>query len=572
MRNLKNIDLKSLTLILTGTIIWSLTMVKSGITYSYGMGFWGPNGHDGVWHIALIKSLIRGSWNIPVMGDMPLQNYHIGFDLFTAIIYKLTFIPVEVLYFQILPPLFSLLLGVFAYLFVYEWRKSKEESFWSLFFIYFGGSWGWVVNLFRGQNIGGESMFWAQQSISTLINPPFAMSLVILFAALYVLVKGIHKNKKGKYFYLFVSSLLFGLLIEIKVYAGILALAGLGVAGMWQLLKRDGISLIKVFTGALIISLMLFLPLFNPNVRTIVWQPFWFLDTMMSVSDRFYWPKYADALMNYRASGNYIKLIPAYGVAFLIFWYGNLGTRILKEFQIWKWIRKFPENTWVEIFVTTVILVGLMFPLFFLQEGTPWNTIQFLYYSLVFSGIVAGISFGEWFVKTKSSRFRWVASILLVLFTLPTTYGTLGQYLPSRPPSMISNTELNALTFLEKQPEGIVLTYPFNEAKAQAAVNNPPRPLYLYESTAYVSAFSNKPTFLEDEVNLNITGYDWRVRRAEVEEFYKSLDEEFAYNFLRENNIAYMYLLKDQRAVLGEAQLGIENIYENGEVTVYRVK
>src|SRR6185369_3197989 len=103
MRNIfKKIDVKSWLLIFIGAITWSLTMVKSGITYSYGMGFWGANGHDGVWHIALIESLAKGSWDIPIFAGTKLQNYHIGFDLFVAMLHKLTFISVSTLYFQIL--------------------------------------------------------------------------------------------------------------------------------------------------------------------------------------------------------------------------------------------------------------------------------------------------------------------------------------------------------------------------------------------------------------------------------------------------------------------------------------
>lgn len=569
-RILQKFDLKSWILIGIGAIIWSITMVKSGFNYSYGMGFWGPNGHDGIWHIALIKSLARGSWEMPVFSGAKLQNYHIGFDLVVAFLHKLTFIPVEVLYFQILPPIFALFIGVFAYLLVYEWKHSKLQAFWATFFVYFGGSWGWLVNLIRGDGIGGESMFWAQQSVSTLINPPFAMSLVVMLAGLWILVKNkeqISNNKKN----LFLASLLFGILIEIKVYGGILVLCALFAAGIWNVLKRKGVTLLKVFTGALIVSLLVFLPLYNPNVKSLVFQPFWFLDTMMATPDRLYWPKFAEALLNYRLGGQYVKLILAYGVALLIFWYGNLGTRVLKEIQIWKWVKKFPQNTWVEILIAVVIIVGLLMPTLFLQEGTPWNTIQFLYYSLFFSGILAGVTFGEWIEKMANRKWQIANSLLLIFLTVPTTVGTLGQYLPSRPPANVSTEELAALHFLEQQPVGVVLTFPYDSVKAKEAESNPPRSLYVYESTAYVSAFSNKPVFLEDEVNLNITGYDWKTRRMEVEEFYRNMDEEFVYGFLRDSKVNYIYLLKEQRALKVEEQPGIEEIFENGEVNIYRV-
>lgn len=178
---------------------------------------------------------------------------------------------------------------------------------------------------------------------------------------------------------------------------------------------------------------------------------------------------------------------------------------------------------------------------------------------------------GEWLEAQKNNKTKaFVVGSILVL-TLPTTMATLKHYLPARPPAKISHEELEALSFLSEQSVGIVLTYPFDKIAAEEARSNPPRPLYLYESTAYVSAFGNKPVYLEDEVNLNITGYNWRQRRQEVESFLSSLDHEEAWLFLREHNIAYVYWIKGQRAKLGEGQLEITSIFENSEVNIYKV-
>jgi len=112
------IDKFYIILILLGSISWSLTMVKSGWIYDFGMGFWGPNGHDGIWHVAFIESLSRGSLNMPVFSGELMQNYHFGFDLVVAIIHRITTIPVINLYFQIIPPVLALLVGYLTYKFV----------------------------------------------------------------------------------------------------------------------------------------------------------------------------------------------------------------------------------------------------------------------------------------------------------------------------------------------------------------------------------------------------------------------------------------------------------------------
>ncbi len=563
-------DKKSILLILLGTIAWSLTMIKSGLVYSYGMGFWGPNGHDGVWHIALASGLANGSWEMPIFAGEIIKNYHIGFDLVLAILHKLTFVPIYVLYFQILPPILSVLVGLYSYLFIRAWTNDKGKAYWGTFFVYFGGSFGWILTLIRSNQISGESIFWSQQSISTLINPPFALSLVLIFAGLYFLLEGIKNNSKRN---LVLATFLFGVLVQMKVYAGILVLVSLFVAGIWGLLKRESLVLIKVFTGSLIISILLFTPTTKEIGQTLILKPFWFLETMMSFSDRIGWSKFGEAMVNYKLGQSWIKAVLAYGFAFLIFVIGNLGTRLLVLFDLWK--RKFDPRScqYIDVLTITLIISGFLIPLFFVQSGTYWNTIQFMYYSLIFIGILAGSTFVDIIRMLKTSRLQnRFFEIILLLLTLPTTLGMLyNHYLPLRPPAMISKAELEALNFLSKQPQGIVLTQLFDKAAADAAINKPPRPLYLYESTAYVSAFSEKPVYLEDQVNLEITGYNWIVRRNEVEKYFIDITSEESLEFLRRNKIKYLYMVKGfQQEDLG-LSISESKIFENQEIEIYRV-
>lgn len=562
-------------LIGAGTIAWSLTMIKSGVVYDYGMGFWGPNGHDGVWHIAITEGLIRGSSEMPVFSGELLKNYHLGFDLFLAFLNRITAIPVVNLYFQIIPPVFAFLIGWLVYKFVKTWQKSEKKAFWSTFFIYFGGSFGWLVTLFREGKLGGESMFWSQQGISSLINPPFAMSLVVILLGLISTLKYLEDKKT---LHLALSVLLFGILVQIKVYAGLLILGGLFTTwayyGLRKVRSSDPVHWVvgvrNVFFGSLALSLVLFYPNIKNGASLIVFQPFWFLENMMALSDRLGWQRFHSAMTNYRLGGEWIKAVLAYIAAFVIFYYGNVGTRLIAEFGIVKWISE-KKLDWVKIFFIPIILAGVIIPTFFLQKGTPWNTIQFFYYSLFFLGILAGVAFVEILERARSSAVLIYSVIAVVVFTAPTTLGTFKHYLPSRPPSKISSEELEALSFLSTQKDGVVLTFPFERNSATSVTTEPPKPLYIYESTSYVSAFGKKQVFLEDEVNLDITGYDWKTRKEEVLGFYSTLDEKVAHSFLRDNDIDYVYWIKGQRAKNGEGQLEISNIFENDEVTIYRV-
>lgn len=563
-------DKKALLLIIIGTIAWSLVMVKSGLIYSFGMGFWGANGHDGLWHIALINSLARGSLEMPVFSGEVLKNYHLGFDLLAAVFYRLTRIPVRIIYFQIFPPIFAFLIGLLTFKFVYQWKKSKNAAFWSVFFVYFGGSWGWLISLVRDHGLGGDSMFWAQSSATTLINPPFALSLILLLIGLLLINR---YRKLPKIWSLVLLWFVFGVLIQIKVYGGILALGGLLCLGVYDFWRQRDVKMLKVFFGSLIVSVLIFLPLNEHSSNLIIFQPFWFLETLMGFADRLNWPRYYEAMINYRASGNLIKGPIAYLIAFLFFWFGNLGTRVINSVLLVKWWKNRKKLDWEEIFMGMVIVGGIILPMFFLQKGTPWNTIQFIYYSLFFSGILAGMAFNNMIVKLQSNKILVAFFVTMtILLTLPTTFTTLGHYLPKTPPSKLSNYELGALSFLSDLPKGTVLsTQVFSRDRLNQKNIKIPIPLYLYESTAYVSAFSDKPVFMEDEMNLNIMGYNWPERKKQLLAFLKDSNNENGKRFLREINVDYIYLIKRPGVGLDEKSLNIKNIYDNEEVIIYEV-
>jgi hypothetical protein len=582
--NIKTVKMKVWLLILTGTLAWSLTMVKSGLMYQYGVGFWGPNGHDGVFHISLAKSLASGSWNMPMISGELIRNYHIGFDLLLAILHKVTFIPIETLYFQILPPILSLGIGLLVYFFVLTWRRSRSAAFWSTFFVYFSGSFGWIITYLRGFGFGGESLFWSQQSLSTLINPPYALSLVCIFTGLILLTRGLRENSKK---YLMASTILFGLLIQIKVYAGLLVLGALFVAGLWRMLQRKGVSLMKVFSGSLILSILIFAPMNNMSASSVVYKPFWFLETMMSFPDRVGWQKFGEAMVNYRLGGVWTKGITAYMAAFVIFLVGNLGIRTIALVYIVKQVRNFNRIDYVDLMIFSIVGAGVIMPILFVQRGTAWNTIQFFYYSLVFMSVLTGIVFADFLSKlsqkkaetpgvelqyrSRSGILKQVVFLTIVLLTAPSVIATMRHYLPSRPPAMISTQELEALRFLSKQPDGVVLTQLFDQKAADKAVDNPPRPLYLYESTAYVSAYSGKPVYIEDEVNLEITGYGWRERREGAEKILGYKDIGILGDFIRENGITYIYWLKDRGDGEFWEDKGLEKVFGNGGINIYKV-
>lgn len=548
----KNLSL--LVLVILGTVCLSLPMIKSGLVYPFGMGFWGPNGHDGIWHLALINQLKNFSLNNPVFSGTRLTNYHFGFDLIVALLSRLTSISPVNLYFQVLPPIMAVSVGILTYKFINKWLNSKSSAWWAVFFVYFGGSWGWILGR-------GESTFWANQSVSVLINPPFILSLIILLIGLIKLIDYLKTLDKKN---LIICSVLFGVLIQIKVYAGIIAVGSLGCLSLFTLIfyRNKFKEIFRLFLGSFLISLIIFLPFNLKASSLLVFSPLWFTSSMLSFSDRLGWFKLENARIAYFHSGKWLKWILVEGLALSIFIFGNLGTRAVGVFYGGWLCRSKKKITDLEIFLFGSLLISLIIPLLFIQKGNPWNTIQFFYYFQFFMALFAGVFIG---------KIKIALGVILIVLTLPTTIMTLkNNYLPSRPPSRISIEELEALSFLKQQPAGNVLPYPFNTDWRLKF--SEPKPLYAYETTAYIPALSGQTVFLEDEMNLEITNFDWQTRRKNSQLFFLTADQEWGRMFLKENKIKYVYLVKGQKMNLGLNDIEAEKVFENGEVSIFRVK
>lgn len=547
-----------------GSVVMSLTMIRSGLFYSFGIGFWGPNGHDGVWHLALINQALKGfPAPHPTFSGFKLANYHYFYDLLLGLVNKLTTIPIHHLYFQIFPVLLAIGLGILSFLVGYWWRKDFWTGFWLAFFNYFAGSFGYLISLWRYGQLGGESLFWSMQSISTLINPPFALSLLVLLGGMLLLLK-IKDWNLGR---VLLTACLFGILINIKAYAGLVGLAALGAYALFKFFKKEKVYL-GIFGLALLLGLLIFIPTNRQSGSLFVYQPFWFIHSMIESIDRFYWPQLAVARYFFTGKGTTLGLAAVEAIGVLIFLIGNLGTRIIGG---WDLINRMREKKLgdLDCFLITGFFSGFVPVLLFIQKGTAWNVIQFFYYSLFFANFYAAATMAR---ATKNKKlWKYLILIMVVILTLPTSFSTLKHYLGWPPPAAIPIGELEALSLLKSKKAGTVFTFPYDEFEKKN-YSNTPLPLKAYESTAYVAAFSGQQTFLEDQMNLEISDYDWRQRREETVKFFTTADKIWARGFLLNNKIGYLYLTRDKKLKMDENDLGIEKIFDNGEVKIYEVR
>lgn len=549
-------------LIFLGVAFQLITVFRSGSSCLGGICFWGPNGHDGVWHLGLINQFEHGVPPLaPTFAGERLKNYHWGYDFLVWLAHKISTISILDLHFRLFPLALSLFLGILSFKLAILIDGRFWTGFWFVLLNYFANSLGWLVTLIRDGSLGGESLFWAMQSISFLLNPPFALSVVVLFFGLYLWKRWENYLDLKR---ILVLGLIFGSLLNIKAYAAALFVVSLATLISFNLLKAKNKRVKDLFRLLMITGLVSGAIWFfwqRGGNWPFVFQPLWFVRGLFESYDRLYLPWLAKiwwlTQANWYFNPKFFLLVV---IGLTLFVIGNFNTRLLGLLVGLK--RK--EGQEMEQLFFSFVFWGTTIPLFFIQKGTAWNTIQFLYYALLFSNW-----FLARFLADLTKRRCWAKILLVTIPLLPANYGTLRDYFGFPPPAIIVNEEIEGLRFLSSQPGKIVLTFPYNQYRKLG--RKTPLSLHLYESTAYVSAFSGKISFLEDEMNLEITGFPWRERREEIEQFFASQDSIWSRGFLLNNKIDYIYLVDGQQLPLASEKLGLKMIFENEKVRIYQV-
>lgn len=588
--NLKKISFGKTNLIislviLAGVSFQSLPTIKSSISGDIGVGLWGPNTHDGVWHLALINQLMeKAPPENPILAGTALKNYHYFYDLTVAVTALVGKLAVEDLLFRLYPLLFSLLLGIGTYYLVKNIlgemaeEKIQLSAIFALIFVYFAGSFGWVVEYLRERHWGGESAFWANQAISFNLNPPFAISLLIVIAFLIVLSVYFSTRQKVA---LLLLVLLGGSLVGFKAYGAILVVATLVPISIIRWLKDRTYDLSLTTLGILILGGAIFFSNYQSSESLVgissglfIFSPFWFIHSMIDSPDRVGWIRISLARTMGLATNNWFKFISAEVISLLIFIVGNLGTRVI---GLVYGLAKFKLSMERDIFKFIILLtaLSLIIPIFFIQAGNPWNTIQFFYYGLFIIALFAGVGLTEIYLSLpKVLSIPAVAFILLL--TPINSMVTASGYLTNQPHALVSHKEAEALSFLSLQPPGTVLSYPFDKNLRKSFTE--PLPLFAYDSTAYVSALTKKASFVADEPQNEILQTDFKKRLVGVRDFFRNarggdrMEERHqeAKDFLSDNNIRYIYLIKEVNPLIStENQLSLRKIFENEETIIY---
>lgn len=512
-------------------IIQVLPVIRSGLNYSFGLGFWGPNGHDGIWHLSLINHIKNPlSIDLPIMAGEKLNNYHPFFDILIKAVSTITHIPTINLLFQIFPI-------ITAFFFLY--LSFLIGGYPLMFLNTFATSLGWLIGK-------GETTFWAMQSASNQLNPPFILSLVFVLTIIYFIYKKTKLTNQN----LILISIFLILLPITKIYSAPIGFFLFFIYCFRQCKIKNQKPFIYLIISTILAGILFLI--FNPNSSNVLlYKPFWFINSMFESRDRLYIPQIVNLIYALKDSGKFSpKLFIIESIGIFIFIVGNYSFRLLG------FIKAKQE------FVFLIILNTLI-PILFVQKGTAWNTIQFLYYGLFLGNILLA----NYLINKK---YLTIFIVLISLFANSLIY---KNYLGNPAPTAISKNEQTALNFLKQQPLGIILT-PVYDPYLKTKFTKTPIPIYAYETTAYVSAFSDKEVFLEDEMNLQILNKNYDQRKKDAVSFFNQKNVYQDRGFLINNKIDYIYFPLDfpNNFEVNKLALGLEKIFENQQICVFKVQ
>jgi hypothetical protein len=560
------ITILTLLVFIIGIAGQMLVISPSGIFKNGNLLFWSAHGHDAPWHIALMEEFKKGyPFQNPVFSGEKLVNYHFFSDVAPAIISKYLPISDLDLYFRIFPFIYSLFFGASAYFLTKKITGSRLAGTWATIFSYFAGSFGYIISK-------GESVFWATQPQSASGNPPQIVSDFIVLAALYFLYMLL--RKQGNKFTFWICILLTGTLAEFKVYAAIVLLGALFLAGICQLLRERKIQILLLAILSAILAAILYLPNSSGSVSFLIFQPWWYIRTMIVEPSRLNLLDWELRRQTYIYEHNWKRVVFLEGLGFLIFFFGNLGMRFVGLWDFVKSAKSSLKNYFNLIFIL-IIPISIALPLLFLQKGVASNTSQFLQYFVLLMAILAGISTARLLKFVKYPVLQILVALILITAMVPTQvgllqdfYGTLGQ--PRQAFAKISASELQALNYIKTSTpnSAVILTPPYDKyPNIEGATPN----IWNWSDSGYVSAFSTRRTYFDDHEQVDIMGYSWTDRLALKEEIFKEKDPAIFVKKLNETNSQILYFPKAFRPATDLTKTGLIKVYENSEVEVWKI-
>ncbi|HVZ67438.1 MAG TPA: hypothetical protein VG917_04185 [Patescibacteria group bacterium] len=482
-------DLAPLVVITILSIIFSIPMITSGY-FGNSLRLVGVNNIDGIWYLAQITELKNNfPPQHPGFAGYPLTGYHFLYFFLLAKISNIFGIPSVTLLFSFGSVLTAVMWGLGVYCLILKWSKDRINALIAVFLTMFGGSFVFISWLQGHRALDLDSGYGILQPPLSLLNPPFAISVVFLTAFLISSYEYFKSNNKS---WIFPLVLIAGAVSLFKVYAGIIILGGFLFIVLVNLLQKK-FYIIYGLIGVILLFFATYWP-FTDKTAHLIFYPLWAPHSVLK--DNMPWYGYTEKFYTYSREHVIKGLITIESYALFIFLIGNIGSRIIGlvvlPFIYFK-KRKLPSLFSSMVFL--MLLGSILTTLFFIQTGKVFETIQFSWYFLFLISLFS--SFGLAFIlELKYPKFlKYVFIILFLIITLPSAVSSILKY-TSPTGGFIDPAFYSASIYLKNHGSynQTVLTVPNGVGSTSAALNK-----WYISTNPIVPAIMNKRSFLSFE-------------------------------------------------------------------------
>jgi len=375
-KNLKNHKFEAI-LLASGIIGMCYLTWLSGIEKGGEYYFYGVNAVDSLYHLALIGNLTH---SFPPehfgLSGIPLRGYHFFYDFLIALFAKYFHFQIVDLYLRFFPLLLSFLFGLsfLALSYFLKWRKSVTIGV--IFVVFFLSNFEYFINYF----VHSELLVHIPEGLTQILDPSVPFS-IMLFICGYILFS----TKNKTFIQIAITALIIGILPMVKVYTAFLFFAGLGLALLWNIYKKNYKKHVVLMGLSAIISAVVYLPV-NFGAGNFIFAPFLYWRHLMEGSHVFQNLHFPMQYLIFEQHANFPRMAFILAIIGVIFFILTLGWRIpVGIVYLYTLRRKRISIKEGHIFWSGVFLTGLLIPILFIQSSSVFNIVQFYWIILSLS-------------------------------------------------------------------------------------------------------------------------------------------------------------------------------------------
>jgi len=510
-----------------------LVVFPSGSHYCFngncGDYYWGVNEHDAIWHISVANASFKSFPPLsPIFAGSLLSGYNLIIDLILHL-FSIVKISPFIMYFKILPVIWFVGFSYMAIILAKRISKEKIFTLVFLFLSYFGASITFLIPLIREKTIIGNVSLSVTQQILTLTNIQLAFSYILLFWTLFILL-----GKKLSIKHFILLGLIVGLQWGLKFYTGFIATNIVCITLIIRWLKNKNLNNIFsiIFIGLCSIAaiILTYNPLGSIKQGSIfVFNPLALVWPLVEERSLLYSSYLANAKYYLLSLNRFSpRLIVLELVLIAIYIVLNFGPRILGLFYLLKTsLRKQAKD--VDIAVLLSVVVSISMALLFVQRGSWWNVVQFLF--PVF--ILLNLYTASFISSIKNNNLKVALFVLIIIFSLPYTYDALKDYAKYPGEIYINDVELSALSYLKKVPNGVVYV-PLYRKSLELNIGEL-TPMSYHVDSSYISAYTDKQLLYSSQGQLELLNVDYQDRKKRIEQGDCSLVSKIDYAYFHKS-------------------------------------